>query len=221
MKWSHSKSLTLTVFVICVLLSSEFVKCVHSDELSSTDDADYNDEGESEVITSPSNSSSLPPVSSASASTSTSTSTTTTQASNEESDEGEDEGDEEVIDSSKDSSHETFAKEGESLSKLQKFMLEGVETMIKQTLPTVVQSGLETNVSSECANSLLSLVSALRDSQIWAFRSKSFRWAFIIYFQCALNARANWICYWFSSNSAWFIRQTAQWNSRGHSHWLR
>lgn len=65
-----------------------------------------------------------------------------------------------------------FTKEGESLSKLQKFMLEGVEAMIKQTLPTLIRSGLETNVSTACANSLLALVSGLRDSQIWAFRSK-------------------------------------------------
>lgn len=167
MKRCHSKSLTLTIFVICVFLSSHLIKCVHSDEISSTDDTDYNDEGE--VMSSPLNLTLSPPVSSPSISTTT----TTTESSNEESDEGEEGEGEEVMDSSKVSSEETFAKEGESLSKLQKFMLEGVETMIKQTLPTVVQSGLETNVSSECANSLLSLVSALRDSQIWAFRSKS------------------------------------------------
>ena len=63
-----------------------------------------------------------------------------------------------------------FAVEGESLKKLENFMLNSVESMLKDMMATIIQTGLQTNVSSLCANSFLNLVSALRDSQIWAFR---------------------------------------------------
>lgn len=62
-----------------------------------------------------------------------------------------------------------FEVEGESLSKLQKFMLSNVETVLKDAMPLFLRSGLETNVSASCAGSLLNMVSALRESKIWAF----------------------------------------------------
>ena len=152
------------MLVIFFLFSIQFINFASSDELSLDDDYDEDEAG---ALHSSFNSTSLPPV------PPTTATTGRTTAAKTEPTEGEEEEDEEdLIDSSRSSSAGDFAKEGESLSKLQKFMLQAVEGIIKQTLPTVVQSSLETNVSSECANSLLSLVSALRDSQLWAFRSK-------------------------------------------------
>ena len=65
-----------------------------------------------------------------------------------------------------------FAAEGESLSKIQSFLLSSVENVLKQALPTIVRSGLETNVSSSCSASFVSIMNALRESQLWAYRSK-------------------------------------------------
>jgi hypothetical protein len=72
------------------------------------------------------------------------------------------------------SSRKPFEVEGESLSKLQKFMLGNVETVLKDAMPLILRSGLETNVSGVCASSLLTMVSALRESRIWAYTSKLF-----------------------------------------------
>lgn len=143
--------LTLTLLIVFALVS----KCATNDEEPSDDSGgsggDYDEQEEPAVDVSPS----VPNVTSNSSNRSSSSPSSGTSASTTES-----------------PSTVSFEKEGESLSKLQKFMLEGVENMIKQTLPTLVRSGLETNVSTACANSLLALVTALRDSQIWAFRSK-------------------------------------------------
>lgn len=65
-----------------------------------------------------------------------------------------------------------YEVEGESLSKLQKFLLSSVESLLKEALPVVLRSGQETNVSSECAASFFTLMNALRDSKIWAYRSE-------------------------------------------------
>jgi hypothetical protein len=66
-----------------------------------------------------------------------------------------------------------FAVEGESLRRLQQFILSGVENAIKGSLPMIVRSASETNVSSQCSASFLTLISALRESKLWAFKSKS------------------------------------------------
>lgn len=76
-----------------------------------------------------------------------------------------------------------FAVEGESLRRLQQFILSGVENAIKGSLPMIVRSASETNVSSQCSASFLTLISALRESKLWAFKSKSGS-AFILPFEC-------------------------------------
>ena len=65
-----------------------------------------------------------------------------------------------------------YELEGESLSKLQKFLLSSVESLLKEALPVVLRSGQETNVTGACASSFLTLLSGLRDNKIWAYRSK-------------------------------------------------
>lgn len=65
-----------------------------------------------------------------------------------------------------------FAVEGESLRRLQQFILTGVENAIKNSLPMIIRSASETNVSSQCSASFLTLISALRESKLWAFKSK-------------------------------------------------
>lgn len=65
-----------------------------------------------------------------------------------------------------------FEVEGEALSRLQQFVLSGVESAIKSSLPMIIRSASETNVSSQCSASFLTLISALRDSKLWAFKSE-------------------------------------------------
>ena len=141
--------LTLTLLIAFTLISKCATNDDGDDDPGSSEPGDYDDQDESPIVTTMTNTSSSLPVDSSSKFKS-------------------------IIstESAAEPSTISFEKEGQSLSKLQKFMLEGVENMIKQTLPTLVRSGLETNVSTACANSLLALVSGLRDSQIWAFRSK-------------------------------------------------
>ncbi|KAI1303723.1 Nose resistant to fluoxetine protein 6 [Halotydeus destructor] len=66
--------------------------------------------------------------------------------------------------------HLPYYKEGQSLNKLQKFLLTNVESMIKATMPVILQSGQETNISSSCIQSFFALLSALRENKIWAYR---------------------------------------------------
>ncbi|XP_074593824.1 nose resistant to fluoxetine protein 6-like isoform X2 [Brevipalpus obovatus] len=68
----------------------------------------------------------------------------------------------------------TFAddqsSEGEALGTLLAFLKDTVGNMLKTTMPTIVQGGMESNVSSECANSFLLLMQGLQEGKDWAFK---------------------------------------------------
>jgi len=152
------------------------------------DDSEYdgdNEDGDSDTsslnltsttsTTAPSTTKSSPSVTTTLTRKLNSTSTTTSTSISYSEAETEEDSDEEEEEVSHDKNkrirvtRKPFEVEGESLSKLQKFMLSNVETVLKDAMPLILRSGLETNVSAACASSLLTMVSALRESKIWAF----------------------------------------------------
>lgn len=62
--------------------------------------------------------------------------------------------------------------ESEALEMLLNFLKDSVGKMLKAALPTIVQSGMEANVSAQCANSFMVLTNGLQQGKDWAFRSK-------------------------------------------------
>ncbi|RWS27315.1 nose resistant to fluoxetine protein 6-like protein [Leptotrombidium deliense] len=63
-----------------------------------------------------------------------------------------------------------YSPEADSLAKMEKFILSGVEKLLKTSMPLITRSGLETNVSAECAKSFIILLRDLRENKQWAFR---------------------------------------------------
>lgn len=62
--------------------------------------------------------------------------------------------------------------EGEALGTLLAFLKDTVGSMLKTSMPTIVRGGMESNVSSECANSFLLLMQGLQEGKDWAFKSE-------------------------------------------------
>lgn len=185
--WSSSMkflSVTRYDFFLCFVLLLSIISVVHTD-----DDTDYEDDGGDpfldrlqdnnktasvSVKEAPYVTTVITPTSSHSVKTTT-TSTSTSSYSESPDSEDDDLTEEDELQERKERIRVTrkpFEVEGESLSKLQKFMLGNVETILKDAMPLILRSGLETNVSASCASSLLNMVSALRESRIWAFTSK-------------------------------------------------
>jgi len=71
---------------------------------------------------------------------------------------------------SKDDSESPNSLAGRMLSKLESSLQKGTERILQEALPFVIRTGTETNISIECANSVLSLVRALQGTKQWAFR---------------------------------------------------
>lgn len=62
--------------------------------------------------------------------------------------------------------------ESEPLLSLLNFLKETVSQALKTAMPTIVQGGMEANVSAKCTNSFLHVMQGLQEGKDWAFRSK-------------------------------------------------
>lgn len=65
-----------------------------------------------------------------------------------------------------------LTQEEQSLGRLKDFLTDTVSQGLKSVLPTIVQTGLEANISASCTNSFMVLMAALQQGKDWAFRSK-------------------------------------------------
>ena len=172
------KITSITQFLILLILCLHLCSSVkvpderdENEDEEGTDETDYDDN--KPAISSAATSA---PVTTRSSSSKSTTPASDTHEEDEGSD-GETSDDEEEKEENADSSAKNqttapYAVEGESLRRLQQFVLNSVETVIKSSLPMIVRSASETNVSTQCSASFLNLISALRESKLWAFKSK-------------------------------------------------